>query len=984
MSENNNKKTNKKQRKITISKALKIFIIILLMLVVVSGGAVAGMVLSIIKDAPEIDPTEVNASLNHTSFIYDNDGKLLEKIEAAEFRTFVSLNKMPQHLIDAFISIEDERFYEHHGVDPRGIVSSALENIKAGKIVRGASTITQQLVKNVTDMKEKKMSRKITEAYLALQMERVLHKDQILEAYLNRNFFGQNAYGVQEAAQTYFSKDVGDLTIAESALLAGVVKSTNQFQPYIRVRPEDFDSTKHYQVGEVDILGERYILVFNEESIARQKLVLKKMYDLEKITEAEYNEALKEDIKTSLKPGQKKMTDITSYFSDYVKSEVMEALVEKLGYSKEKAEEALFTGGLKIYSTINVEMQKQLEDVYDNFTEILVGNTDKVRGPVLIDWRLNKAGNIIDESGNTIYYHQDNLLNEDSNLVIENGTYNINDNGDIIINNKKLTIYPKHIDIADYYRIDDRKNLVTHTVGSIVIPEDEFKLGENRELIITKKYLNKTKEFYNIDQNNNLIINEKYFYRAKDGIVQPQSASVIIDYRTGHIKAVVGGRDIDGNRILNRATNSQRQPGSVIKPISVYLPALDNGFTAASAIDDIPYYVNGKLWPKNWYTGYRGIHTLRKSVEQSVNVNSVKTLEAIGIRTSMSYLEKMGIINNENPEKDNFVTSLENKNTNDENLSALALGGMTKGLTPLEVTAAYGAIANDGVFVEPIAFTKVLDKDGNLLIDNTPKESIVVSPQIAYIMKDILRTTITDGFAGRAKLSNMVVAGKTGTTQYQADIWFVGFTPYYVSGVWIGNDSPKITLTKNSSTAAQLWQHIMTRAHEGLESITSFPRPEGIATANICTQSGLLPTPLCTHDPRGTVRTEIFAQGTVPKSHCDAHVEVSIDTTTGKIANEYCPNENIETKVFIQRTPPYLPSENSGITPSDFQYNSPTEICDEHNEFTVIEEPEEDYDADYDSNDDLNHDFEDIIPLDPIENSNEDNKYDKDKLENNN
>ncbi len=191
---------------------------------------------------------------------------------------------MPQHLIDAFISIEDERFYEHHGVDPRGgIVSSALENIKAGKIVRGASTITQQLVKNVTDMKEKKMSRKITEAYLALQMERVLHKDQILEAYLNRNFFGQNAYGVQEAAQTYFSKDVGDLTIAESALLAGgVVKSTNQFQPYIRVRPEDFDSTKHYQVGEVDILGERYILVFNEESIARQKLVLKKMYDLEK------------------------------------------------------------------------------------------------------------------------------------------------------------------------------------------------------------------------------------------------------------------------------------------------------------------------------------------------------------------------------------------------------------------------------------------------------------------------------------------------------------------------------------------------------------------------------------------------------------------------------------------------------------------------------------------------------------------------------
>ncbi len=956
MSENNDKKTKKKKK--SFSKALKIFIIVLLVLSVIAGGAVIGIVLSIVKDAPEIDINEINSSLNHTSSIYDNGGNLLEKIDAAEFRTFVTLDKMPKHLKDAFISIEDERFYDHHGVDPKGILSAALENVKAGRTVRGASTITQQLVKNITQMKDKTLSRKITEAYLAMKMERSLHKDQILEAYLNRNFFGQNAYGVQEAAQTYFSKDVGDLTIAESAILAGIVKSTNQFQPYIRVKPENFDSTKHYQVGEADILGERYILVFNEESVARQKLVLKKMLELEKISKAEYEEALNQDIKTSLKPGQKKMSDITSYFSDYVKSQVIETLIDKLGYSKEKAEELLFTGGLQIYSTIDIGLQKQLEDVYENFTEILVGNTNNIRGPVLIDWRLNKAGNIVDEAGNIIYYKQNNLLNEDYHLIIENGTYSIKDNGDIIIDNKKLTVYPKHIDIGDYYRIDDRKNLVTHTVGSIVIPEDEFRLGEKRELIITKKYLDKTEGFYSIDKNNNLLINEKYFYRSKDGIVQPQSASVIIDYRTGHIKSIMGGRDVDGTRILNRATNSQRQPGSVIKPLAVYLPALDNGFTAASAFDDIPNYVNGKLWPRNVYSGYRGIHTLRKAVEQSVNVISVKVLESVGIKTSMSYLEKLGIINSEYPEKDNFVTSLENRRVNDENLSALALGGMTKGLTPLEITAAYGAIANDGIFVEPIAFTKILDKDGNMLIDNIPKETIVVSPQIAYIMKDILRTTITDGFAQRAKLSNMVVAGKTGTTQNKADIWFVGFTPYYVSGVWIGNDSPKITLTQSSLTAAKLWQHIMTKAHDGLESKTSFPRPDGIVTANICTQSGLLPTELCTRDPRGVIRPEIFAQGTVPKSHCSTHVEVTIDKVTGKIANEYCPLENIETRVFIQRTPPYIPSEHGGITPSDFKYNAPTETCTEHDSSTPVEIPGLDGEWIYD-------DGEDIVPLDP-------------------
>ncbi|HZJ99589.1 MAG TPA: PBP1A family penicillin-binding protein [Tissierellaceae bacterium] len=989
MTQNNNRDKKKKKRKLTFAKGFKIFIIALLIVVILSGGAMAGMVISILKDAPEIDPSEINSTLDQTSFIYDNQGNLIEKVEAAEFRTFVSLDKIPDHLIDAFIAIEDERFYEHHGVDPRGIVGSMVENIKAGGIVRGASTITQQLVKNVYLSPDQLWSRKIQEAYLALQLERVLHKNQILEAYLNRNFFGNNAYGVQEAAQTYFSKDVGELTIAESALLAGVIKGTNTYQPYIRVRPDDYNSNTQFKVGEADILGQRYILVFNPNSIERQKLVLNKMLELEMISESQYNKALSEDIKTALKPGQKRITDITSYFTDYVKTETINALIKKLGYTKEQAEEELFTGGLQIYSTVDLHLQKELENVYENFVEILVGNTENMRGPVLVDWSVNSAGNVLDEKGGLVYYHQDNLLNEDYDLIIENGSYEIGDNGSIVINNKKLTIYPKHIDIADYYRIDENKNMVSHTVGSIVIPEDEFSLGENRELIISKEYLDNSENFYRVDENGNLIINNSYFYRSIDGIVQPQSASVVLDYRNGHLKAIVGGRDIDGNRILNRATDSQRQPGSAIKPVSVYLPALDNGYTAASAIDDIPYSDPGSSWnPRNWYTGYRGMHTLRRSVEQSVNINAIKTVESIGIRTSMSYLEKMGIIDATNPENDSFITSAENRVTNDENLSSLALGGMTKGLTPLELTAAYGAIANDGIYIEPIAFTRILDKNGNLLIDNTPQETTVVSPQIAYVMGDILRTTVTQGLASTARISNMAVAGKTGTTQNRADIWFVGYTPYYVSGVWIGNDSPKITLNKSSSTAAKLWQHINTKLHEGLESKSSFDRPEGIVSASVCTQSGLLPTPLCTQDPRGVVRTEMFAQGTVPRQYCDTHVEVIIDSSNGKIANEYCPTGDLETRVFIERTPPYIPSDYGGIVPADFSYNVPTEICDEHDENTrsffddIFQWPWFDWDGDPEDFNPDDYNFDDF-DFDDFDNPNQGNNGNRPNRANN-
>lgn len=926
----NNKNVDQKAKLKSKKSWFQKTIYILLILVLIATIGLGAVFASILMDAPEINPSEINASLDQTSFIYDSEGNLIEKIEAAEFRTFVGISEIPQHLKDSFIAIEDERFYDHSGVDPKGIMSAAAENIKAGGIVRGASTITQQLVKNVYLTNEQKFTRKIQEAYLSLQLERELSKDQILEAYLNRNFFGNNAYGVQEAAQTYFAKDVGDLTIAESALLAGVVKGSTQYQPYMRYSPDDFNPDIHFQVGEADVLGEKYILVFNEEAVKRQKLVLSKMRELDLITSDQYNQAINEDMKVALQPGSKRVSGITSYFADFVKSEAIELLQAELDLDKDQAEEKLFTGGLEIYTTIDVELQKELEDVYNNFAQVILGNTDYHSAPLLISWRLDGYGNIKDREDNLIYYKEYNLFDGDHNLFIENGTYSFSDEGNLIINNNKLNPYPKHIDIADYYRIDDRKNLVTHTVGSLTMSEEDFSIAEDGSVIINKSFLDRTADFHSVNENGHLIINDNYFYKSSEGAIQPQSASVIMDYRKGHIKALVGGRELDGSRILNRATDSVRQPGSAIKPLSVYLPALDNGYTAGSAIDDIPHMHGGRLWPENVYKSYWGLQSLRRSVEQSINVNSVKTLNSIGIDTSMEYLARMGIINKSDPSADNFVTAEEaaNKAVNDgddQNPSALALGGMTDGLSPLEVTAAYGAIANEGVYIEPTPILKILDQDGDLLIDHTPLETVVVSPQVAYIMKDILKTTAERGFTSNARLNNMAAGGKTGTTEYRADVWYAGFTPYYVSAVWIGSDSPAITMgsSRTSADAAALWNNIMTRAHEGLEPVTSFKRPDGIVTAQVCTQSGKAPTQLCYSDPRGTVVSEIFVAGTEPSQSCDVHVSVDIDGTTGLVANDYCPAGSVVNKILIRTNPIFNPANYMGITPSDYSYRVP-------------------------------------------------------------
>lgn len=919
---------NKYRRKprFTLKKLLVITLMTILISLTLFAGSVGLAFVNILTTAPEIDPYSINSGFEETSLIFDKDKNLLEKVETAEYRTFVKLNKVPQYLKDAFISIEDERFYEHPGVDPKGILSSLYENFKAGGVVRGASTITQQLIKNTFLSNEQTLTRKLKEIYLALNLETKLSKDQILESYLNMISLGQNSYGVQEASRTYFSKNVDEINIAQAALLAGIVKGPNIYQPFYRVSPLKFDEATMRKIGETEILGEKYILVFNTKSVQRQKVILKKMRELGKINQAEYDEAINFDVVASLKPSAKKETEITSYATDYVKNQVVEDLMEKYQITKQKAQERLFTGGLRIYSTIDTKVQKDLDEVNRNFNGILLGDVKRYKAPLLVDRNLDKAGNIVDKDGNLVYYKKENLLTDDGYLFIPKGEFSINANGDLAITSSRILAYKKSTDIQDYYTIDGSKNLLTHRVGGLAVPDAYYLRQARHSLIIKAEFFEKNDKFYKVNETGNLFISPEYFYNNKTGLVQPQSATVIMDYKTGHIVAMIGGRDVKGSRILNRATDTARQTGSSMKPLAVYLPALDNGFTAASPILDIPMITaDGKVWPNNVYTGFKGITTLRESLIYSINVSSARTLKKIGIPTSIKYLKKLGIINEENPSKDNFVQSSENKTHNDENLASLALGGMTKGVSPLDMTAAYSAIANDGVYNEPIIYTKVLDKDGNIVLEKEAKQRRVVSPQIAYVMKDILRSTAYEHTGKNAIIKGQASAGKTGTTDYNADFWFVGFTNYYAAATWMGNDSPKITITQNSWLAAKLWGHIMTKIHQDKESKPKFAQPDGIVKAYVCTKSGKKPNQFCSSDPRGVVREEIFAKGTEPTETCKVHVALEVNSSNNKLATEFTPEELKITKVFTALNPAYKPSEHNGILPKDYSYYPPVQ-----------------------------------------------------------
>lgn len=926
---NNVKKKKRRKKKI---KYLRILLLVILVAIVVTGLIVLKMVLDVIKDAPKIDPTNVLGTLTQNSTIYDLNGNMIEKIQDPnENREIVELSRMPKHLREAFIAIEDKRFIDHFGVDIRGLMGALIDNIRNKDLTgRGASTITQQLIKNLYLSDAKVLERKIMEAYLAIQMERVLTKDQILENYLNTVPMGPTQHGVQAAAYAYFSKDVSELTIAESALIAGVAKSTRNYTPYKRYGMEDLEGVAEEDiVGYIYVGSVKYACVYNPLSVERQQVVLAEMLAQGKISQEEYDSALKENIKEALKPGESKIEGITSNnFADYVKEEVIKDLMEARQMTYEEAEKYLFNGGLSIYTTMDVNIQKTIESQYENFGETFIGKTPPASKPLAQNWNdfkwvdgksygtLDKYKNVLNDTGQVLYYKHDNIFTAENMLYLSPKEYSFNDNGDLIINTDKLNLHSSVIDIVDCYTIDDKNQMVTHNIGGLNIGkvyEIIDPKGNKGTLKIYKDFLEKNPNFFKIVADDVLTISNEYYNYDEKGIVQPQSASVIMDYRTGHIKAIYGGRDIVGNKTFNRAVDAARQPGSTIKPLSVFIAALDRGYSAASVFDDLPMYLeDGQRWPKNWYEQssgrafkYKGVVSLRYSIQQSLNTVPVMLFNELGPEVLTEYMAKLGMVDLENPENDTFVTPAENRRVHDMIPAAFALGAFSKGFSPLVMTAAYGAIANDGVYVEPICYTKVEDSKGKLILEKIPKKQVVVTPEIAFLLKDILRSSVIppDGLAGPAAIKikdvNIEMAAKTGTTQDNGDFWCIGFSPYYVGGVWVGNDNPTTKLSETSSATARLLGAFMTAIHEGKES-AKFEVPSNVTKVEICKQSGKLATELCALDPRGTqVKEEYFIKGTEPKENCEVHVKVVICKDTLLQRSPFCPDKDVMERVLV-------------------------------------------------------------------------------------
>lgn len=752
------KKKRKKKRRVIIPKVILLLICIALLLGVVSVG---GYALYVVKTAPPIDPTKINDMLDDSSFIYDSQGNLLDKLSGEENRTIVPLSQIPKNLQNAIIATEDERFRQHNGVDVKRVFGALWYDITHWTTEQGASTITMQLSKNMFTNSKRSIDRKIMDAYYAIEMEKILSKDQILSFYLNKVDFGRGNYGVQAAANHYFNKDVADLTLAESAMIAGITQNPYKYSVYVTAPIESDDDLstlqlrqflrsdntedpptedelklidKLYNAGlisryeQVQLKNNDYYIrkaTLNPSAKERQETVLSRMLRNGYISQQEYMDAKAEEI--VIKIGKTKQANISSYFADKVKTETLNIL-KNLGYSEEKAAQMLASGGLRIYSTMDPNVQRILE----------------------------------------------NEVNNNAN-------------------------YPRT-------RTDEQ------------------------------------------------------------GILQPQVAGVVMENSTGYVRGLVGGRGIGGSKIYNRALNP-RQPGSSIKPLAVYLPALSRGFTPGTSIDD-KAITEGNYKPKNFGNSYVGPTTVRNLIIRSSNVGAVKVAQAIKPHVMIEELQKLGI--------STVVTRDMDTRINDENL-ALALGGMSKGATPLDMTAAYATIANSGTYTKPIFVKRIDTSSGAILYEAAAETRAVATPQEAYLMKSMLQDVVARGTGARARVSGQATAGKTGTTNDDKDIWFVGFTPYYTGAVWIGEDIPK-SLNTTSDVPSALWGKIMNKVHSGLPS-KSFAMPSGIVGLQICEESGLQATPYC---PK--TRKELFLAGTTPKEPCDMHEAPEVDPLD--------PNEN--------------------------------------------------------------------------------------------
>lgn len=805
------KKTRREKKQKPLWRRIVKWIVLALIACVIAGIAYTAF---IICTTPEIDPDNIYEELNQTSVIHDDTGEILEYVATAEIRTNVTYDQMPQNLINAFVAIEDKTFFEHNGFNFVRILGAIKESIFSNKDVSGTSTITQQLARNLYLTKDRTMTRKIREAYYTIILEKNLTKEQIIEAYLNTISLGFGSLGVQAASEAYFGCDVSELTIAQCATLASIPKSPAKYSPLKNYYNDDVSADSE----NILLIGDTYTTVYDDTFLERQRLVLKFMNEQGKISDEEYQAALAEDIKASLHPTEDKQI-VSSYFADYCLREVKDDLMKEFNLTEDGATD-LVNHGLHIYSTLDVEMQQIAEAEFSknsNFPHIARMNTDK-------------NGNVLDANKNIAMYKRGTYFDADGSFTLRSGEFDFDADGNLVIYaGQRLRFYTvkgsgdtkeEQIEFKKIYYTE--KGILYNINGGVIGAGIEAKYkskDSDGNVVISKEFLDSDKNIFIIGDGTVTVTPEHYTLRQET--IQPQGSMVVTDFATGQIKVMVGGRSLKGRLLYNRADNP-RQPGSSIKPIAVYGPAIQSGvdlgtgWTAGSTIEDSPNYVNGKLWPKNWYSQYKGWITLRTCVEQSVNIPSVRLLQNIGESYAIEYLKKNGV-----------TTVVEDGDPNDKNPAALALGGMTKGISPIEMASAYGTFPNGGVHVEPTTYTKVTDYQGNVLLEKEPEETRVYDEGVAFIMTDILRTTVSNGIAGRAAIGVAPVGGKTGTTTDNYDAWFVGFTPQYSASVWIGNDV-NVELSQGSAAAATLWSKVMRQIAPKATTTSFRSRPDNV------------------------------------------------------------------------------------------------------------------------------------------------------------
>ena len=772
-------------------------------------GACAGtgVFMGVIATAPDISNVDVTPA-GYSTTVYDREGNQITKLVAENSnRVYVTLDKIPLHMQHAFIAIEDERFYDHNGIDIQGIMRAGIKALTSGDLSQGASTITQQLLKNnvfITWTEESsvldKFKRKFQEQYCAVQLEKTLDKDKILENYLNTINLGQGTLGVQAASLRYFGKPCSDLNISESAVIACITQNPSKWNP----------------------------ISHPENNAIRREEVLKKMNQQGYISDAEYQEALADPVYERIQKvdEQTEKNTIYSYFVDELVDQIMKDMQEQLGYSPTQAYNTLYSGGLQIFTTQDPEIQKICDEEVENPEHY----------PENVKWYLKYQVTFEDEKGET-------------------------------------------------------KNFSTQNF------ESYFK--ENRSSKFNSIYGSKEEAMEDIETYKNAVKGPGWEFVAENISLtpQPQSSVSIIDPSNGDVLAIVGGRGTkEASLTLNRASDTKRQPGSCFKVLAAYAPALETGqYTLASTQLDAPYnYANGRP-VKNWYgDAYRGICTYRYGIEQSLNIVTVKALTDITPRVGFDMLLNMG-----------FTTLVEKRTEWDGSVSSditqsLALGGLTDGVTNIELTAAFAGIQNGGVYNKPRFYTTIVDHDGQTLIDNTVKSRQFMKASNAYCLTSAMQDVVTKGTGAKVNFGNMAIAGKTGTTTSDVDVWFSGYTPYYACSTWAGYDNNVHMVSGETNTAKYLWKAIMGRIHENLE-YKDFIRPEGVVSATVCAITGKAPNVFCTQ-----TRTEIMDKDSVPTDLCPGHdilLEGMINgeavagnlvlgqmcSETGKMATATCP-----------------------------------------------------------------------------------------------